>query len=229
VIVASIKSYIQPATLYRYRPLKNFDRDIESIKDASLHCAPFNTLNDPMEGFYTSSKRLRESERYSFLKRLIASNKALLGICSFSEVHNNELMWAHYADQYRGICIAYNFASLQSNLDHNVEFIRLSYSEKAPTLHSKEDADFLAKRALSCKNYRWLYEREWRLLAPMENISYRKVRCVTCVYLGSRIQPEHSRRIIAEMKSLGIPTKRMLIDRYSMAFEPCEQSKKANV
>jgi hypothetical protein len=223
VMAARIESYITPTTLYRYRELKKFDRELSAIKKATLYCGPYKDLNDPMEGFYSSSPRLRESDSYSRIRQVIADEKSKLGICSFSEVHNNELMWAHYADEYRGICIAYSFNSLRHNLGDDVEFVRMSYSDKAPTLHSKETSEYLAKRALSSKNYKWLYEREWRMFASTGVISYHRDRCVSCVYLGSRIDPEHSRLIRHEMKSLGIQTKSMSLERYSMSFVTCEE------
>jgi hypothetical protein len=185
--VATIESYIQPATLYRCKPLKHFDRDVEAIRRAAVHCAPYSFMNIPMEGFYTSSRRLRESANCKSIESLIASNEAMLGICPLSEVHNNELMWAHYADQFRGICIVYRFSSLLSNLGGDIEFIRLTYRENTSTVKSPE---YLAKRVLSCKNYRWLYEREWRMLAVQCLTTYKRVKCVQCVYLGSRIDPD---------------------------------------
>lgn len=179
-------------------------------------------MNDPMEGFYTSSKRLRESANYKSIRSLIADNKAMLGICSFSEIHNNELMWAHYADQFRGICVAYRFSSLLSNLGRGVEFIRLTYRENAPTVPSNKKPEYLAKRVLSCKNYRWLYEREWRMFAVQGLVTYKRVKCVQCVYLGSRIDPDDSNRITVAMKALGIETRKMSLDKYSMGFDPCK-------
>jgi hypothetical protein len=219
--MATIESYIRPATLYRYRSLRHFDREVAAIRNATLHCAPYSALNDPMEGFYISSKRLRESENYKSIRALIADNKAMLGICSFSEVHNNELMWAHYADQFRGICVAYRFSGLLSNLGEDTEFIRLSYRENAPTVLSKKEPEYLAKRVLSCKNYRWLYEREWRMFAPKGTVTYERVKCVQCVYLGSRIDADNSTKLKTIMRGLGIEVRTMSLDKYSMSFDTC--------
>jgi hypothetical protein len=38
---------------------------------------------------------------------------------SFSEMHDHELMWAHCADQYREICIAYSSAVIAYIAAHN--------------------------------------------------------------------------------------------------------------
>jgi hypothetical protein len=219
VSVATIERYIEPATLYRYRSLKHFDREVESIARATLYCAPYSELNDPMEGYYDSSKTLRDSKDYPTFRNLIASNKATLGICSFSEVHNNEVMWAHYADEFRGVCIAYRFQGLLSSLGKEATFVRVDYQERAPSLLSGKDPGYLAKRVLSCKNYRWLYEREWRMFAAQGTVTYKYVKSVQCVYLGFRIDNHNLTRIQSQMKSLGIRTRKMSLDKYTMEFE----------
>jgi len=105
--MANIQYYVQPQRLYRYRSLEKFDREIEAIKERYLYCAPYLDLNDPMEGLFTSSQLLKKSERYREIRRAITDKKAQIGMCSFSEVYDHELMWAHYANQFKGICIAY--------------------------------------------------------------------------------------------------------------------------
>ena len=102
--MATIKYYVRPQRLYRYRSLKHLEREIDAIEDGYLFCAPYTELNDPMEGLFSSSHLLRESEDYRAIRNAIRENKAQIGMCSFSEVHDHELMWAHYADQFRGIC-----------------------------------------------------------------------------------------------------------------------------
>lgn len=50
--MATIKSYVEPSRLYRYRSLRAFDREMEAIEDGYLFCAAYRTLNDPMEGAF---------------------------------------------------------------------------------------------------------------------------------------------------------------------------------
>src|SRR5438445_5082204 len=92
--MATIESYVRPARLYRYRSIANLDRELGAIEDGYLYCAAYTDLNDPMEGLFSSSKLLRRSEDYRRIRNAIADNKAQIGMCSFSEVHNHELMWA---------------------------------------------------------------------------------------------------------------------------------------
>jgi Protein of unknown function (DUF2971) len=124
-----------------------------------------------MEGLFASSRRLRNTDGYRDVREAIVENKARIGICSFSEVYDHELMWAHYAEEFKGICIGYSFSRLLSHLEDNVEFVRMYYDEKVPTVrHNSEPPLLIAKKILSCKNYRWLYEREWRMFAPLGRV-----------------------------------------------------------
>jgi hypothetical protein len=219
--MARIEYYVKPLRLYRYRSLNNgkFDRELNAIKASYLWCSAYMDLNDPMEGSFSSSKLLRQSARYREIKNAIIDNKAAIRMSSFSEVFDHELMWAHYADQFKGICIGYSLRKLLENLGNEIEFVRMFYSEKVPLVsYSTNDPVTLAKMVLSYKNYRWLYEREWRMFANRGRTDYFKESCVTHVYLGARMNPEYRNRLIAELTPLGIKTSEMSVDKYSIKF-----------
>lgn len=218
--MATIERYVQPPRLYRYRSLREFDREMEAIEQSYIFCADFKSLNDPMEGLYSSSQNLRESDDYRAVRQSIADNKSDIGLCSFSEVRNHELMWAHYADQFKGICISYSLSKLLKALPDEITFVRMFYNETEPTIHpSHRDHGQVAKMIFSYKNYRWLYEREWRMFASLGKGFYRDTECVTRVYLGSRIKDSHRNKIIRRLKQLKIKTSQMKIDKYSISFE----------
>lgn len=223
--MATIERYVQPPRLYRYRSLQELDRELEAIEDGYLFCAAYRTLNDPMEGLFSSSQHLRESTNYRSIRESIRDNKSQIGMCSFSEVRNHELMWAHYADQFKGICIAYSFSKLLKSLPKDVSFVRMFYNETVPTIHrTNKDPSQLAKMVLSYKNYRWLYEREWRMFAPLGKAYYRDTACVALVYLGSRIKDGDWNRVSSRLKQLKIKTRDMTIDKYSISFEAKSRS-----
>lgn len=217
---------VRPTRLYRYRYLgKDYEflaREMEAIKRGYLYCAPFYRLNDPMEGVFTSSKLLRRSPKYHAIRDEIISIKANLGICSFSEVHDHPLMWAHYADEFRGICVGYRLGRLFKRLKRaGVNFVRMYYNEAEPTvpLTTKEKTTELAKKVLSYKNYRWLYEREWRMFARQGPVTYEDIKCVSHVYLGSRMGDDQQREIVQTLTPLGIRVSRMSIKKYFISFE----------
>lgn len=219
--MATIESYVRPLELYRYRSLAHFDLEIDAIANSYLHCAAYNDLNDPMEGLFTSSRLLRKSPNYRAIKSAIIDHKAQIRMCSFSEVHDNELMWTHYANQFTGICIAYNLSRLLRKLGEEVTFVRMYYNEVVPTVRRvKKNPEELAKMVLSNKNYRWCYEREWRMFTRLSRAQYRDPKCVSRIYLGSRMTPEKHELITGRLNELEIKTRDMIIDKYSISFVP---------
>src|SRR5690242_6113194 len=119
--MATIETYARPTTIYRYRridqPLsgrsnvtdeKLLDRELRSLEQKYIHCSAYRKMNDPMEGFFNPSQRVQSREDYNEAVELIRTQKLGLGIASFSETWDNELMWAHYSGDFAGICIGYS-------------------------------------------------------------------------------------------------------------------------
>jgi|HubBroStandDraft_6_1064221.scaffolds.fasta_scaffold322229_2 hypothetical protein len=220
VCLGEIKNYVKPRRLYRYRAIENLDRELESIEHAYLYCAPYKDMNDPMEGLYSSSKRLKMNSNYDRIRREILSSKRQVGVCSFSEIYNHELMWAHYASQFRGICISYDLFDLLKYLPADASFVRVFYNEEVPNVGlTKRSPDELAKMVLSYKNHRWLYEREWRMFADQGKVFYSNRKCVARVYIGLRIDSDKRDKIEKRLESLKIPVSTMGVRGYSINFK----------
>ena len=218
--MATIRSFVEPRRLYRYRSLEKFDRELAAIERGYLFCSAYKDLNDPMEGRFTSSRRFRASPAHLAVREAIIDNKAHVGMCSFSEVPNHELMWAHYANHFSGICIAYSVRLLLENLPKEVDFVRMYYDEKAPEIVRWDvGPEKLAKMILSHKSYRWLYEREWRMFSSMGNAFYGITNCVTRVYFGYRMSSRNRKRLGETLKRLKIEKKDMDITKYVIKFE----------
>lgn len=223
--MARIDYYVQPHRLYRYRPFENLDRELKAIKEGYLYCARYEDMNDPMEGLFASGHLLREHKRFPEIREAIVGAKSRIGICSFSEVYDHELMWAHYASQFAGFCVGYSLSRLMKNLADGITFVRMSYSEKVPTVHRPHmEIDSMAKIALSNKNYRWLHEREWRMFATPGEARYGNTLCVTRVYLGSRMEQQARERVKDELLPLRIKVSEMTIDKYSISFKTKRRS-----
>jgi len=109
--MATLARPILPPYLYRYRSLgKNgsfLSRELDALKQSYIYCSIFSDLNDPMEGFYSPSALLKAEKNYRGIAQAIHQSKINFGIAALSDTHDNELMWTHYADQYRGICVQY--------------------------------------------------------------------------------------------------------------------------
>ncbi|WP_158916053.1 DUF2971 domain-containing protein [Caulobacter sp. S45] len=195
--MATIETYAKPTWLYRYRSLRprgadgdgvadraRLERELRAIERDYIWCGTFNQMNDPMEGFYRSNARVREDSGYDEFSEMVRLEKLGLGIASLSETWDNELMWAHYADGFRGICIAYPLARLLD--DHALA--RVAYGDRPHYLNlsAMHDPDLRARAILSTKNVRWAYEREWRLFSPHPGEARYGGRAAATVYLGMR-------------------------------------------
>jgi hypothetical protein len=192
--MAKIRLPDLPPRLYRYcrldRP-NGLDHEISAIQQHYIHTSTYKGMNDPMEGFYEPSGRLKQEPQWRETYREILNAKRAVGIACFSETFDNALMWAHYADNYRGICIAYSAVKLRDLLPDSARLVRVSYAD-APIYLSKYDKDDViaaAQKILSQKRYNWAYEREWRVLGDYPGQLLYAGDIVTDVYFGSRLPP----------------------------------------
>jgi hypothetical protein len=120
-----------------------------------------------------------------------------MGIASFSEIKNHETMWAHYANNFKGICISYKTMSLISGLSSGIDIVKMNYSEDPPVLlRNSESPEERAKLSLSYKTLRWSQEREWRIFSMDQGKQrYGNISTVSGVYIGARVGDEERMRI----------------------------------
>jgi Protein of unknown function (DUF2971) len=92
------------------------------------------------------------------------------GIMSLAGRSDCPLMWSHYGDQHKGVCIGY---SVPDNAAANLHKITYGGSRlvEASTVADMLSGDDAARRkvdeaVLTRKATAWSYEREWRLVGP---------------------------------------------------------------
>jgi hypothetical protein len=76
----------------------------------------------------------------------------------------NPLMWSHYSDKHKGVCLQFDTRIFPLALALKVE-----YQENLPTVFVTENNPDPAVRVLFTKSDVWKYEEEFRLLARDEN------------------------------------------------------------
>jgi hypothetical protein len=82
-----------------------------------------------------------------------------VGIYCVSSKKDDVLMWSHYADSHRGICLEFDGSS--PLMKHAQEVI---YSSSRVPLNPYDDnQDTMMTKALLTKSAQWSYEAEWRL------------------------------------------------------------------
>ena len=98
------------------------------------------------------------------------------GVSCFSETRDNYLMWSHYADKHRGVCIGFSVLGLFLSLSFvgpgGILVIEggkqcipfpVQYEDEPPVWEAGLDESIHG--VLSTKARCWEYEREWRIFA----------------------------------------------------------------
>ncbi len=163
-----------------------------------------------------------QNELYQQIKKGFIRYREEVAISCFSEVNNSKLMWAHYADNYKGFCIEYDFSK-----SYDVEFQKgigkVLYTDERPCQEDCEDYAQYEKMILCTKAECWSYEKEWRSIniLPYEqyiNKIYPIVsvkQCITAIYLGCRMSQEYQDEIAQHYKDSNVKIYKMILkDNY---------------
>ncbi|SFQ71598.1 Protein of unknown function [Flavobacterium akiainvivens] len=120
---------------------------------------------------------------------IISETNRKLRICSFSLNNDSLLLWSHYAEEHKGICIEYDL------LDNDIARAYIQpviYSSKVPKIGIFEDYNTIQMVASSLiKSKEWEYEQEWRItiFKQSENFPQKlQVPKPVAIYLGTRFE-----------------------------------------
>lgn len=142
------------------------------------------------------------------------------GICSFSAVKDNLLLWAHYADRHRGTCIGFDTKRIIDYSDRVIhdrkELLDLRparYQNDYPkhdlfTTNDMEDISDI-EDLIYTKAADWAYEMEFRLVywGRKDFAVELGVQAISEVILGCRVSLEHRDKVICAYSSLSEPPK----------------------
>ena len=97
-----------------------------------------------------------------------------IGVLCLTESKDSLLMWAHYAERHTGYVIGFDckdkwFNCRISKNDDFRDLRKVEYIENRPTLtlHDMESKDIFF-----CKSKEWAYEKEWRIIKPLDAANY---------------------------------------------------------
>jgi len=186
--------------LYKFRSLENFDRIVDILVNKKFYLSKWNSLNDPMEGYFHYIIFGTDIIYKDKIERFI-SDKNELRICSFTNAYHPILLWAHYANQHKGIAIE---VTLNSRKYENL--FKVKYGKNIPELNF--DSNPKPYDVLSSKIKHWSYEREYRIIDKPEFISFGEI---TGVYFGINTD-NYQKTIIKDLLNNLISTYETKID-----------------
>lgn len=90
-----------------------------------------------------------------------------IGVYCLTEINTDVTMWAHYADNHKGLCLGFLLyeETVPEKVTYVAEVPRVNFSE----LFDDESAESDYKWIFS-KHHDWKNEKEWRLVVPQGNM-----------------------------------------------------------
>lgn len=161
--------------LYLFRSCNAYT--IKDLVNNRLSLARPSRLNDPFDCLIfpwrdcldvnceekTHVKPLADSYDYYRIRSFVLGNQKR----SFQkDCVSNQLMWSHYADEHRGICILYDFSEqlIQNTDTCRSYFMKVNYANKKDKLNLDEKS-ISVQKGFATKSSKWKYENEVRLIS----------------------------------------------------------------
>lgn len=162
-----------PRFLYKYKGIQSIndmDQLFDIIFNHRLYFARYDQLNDPLEGsggnigfeaWAGASIIMNADEELYPIEEI----KSHYGVLSLSAKPNIQQLWAHYSNNYKGICLCFSTKGLlQSSKKMNYvldrEFIYAN---------SDEEREIAVFNNFFYKHLGWSYEQEWRCVKDIRN------------------------------------------------------------
>ena len=132
------------------------------------------------------------------------------GVCCFSASVYNPLLWSHYGDEHRGICIGYSLdrapkPKLNKVIYGGSRIIKTSMIAQAVLENDVEAQNLLDEAVLLRKAPSWRYEREWRLLGNKGG--HKSTLALQDVTFGLRCQAAVVHAVISALEARDDPIK----------------------
>lgn len=164
-----------------------------------------STADEPTKGELLRRALLVPAEVYELgLQRDLPILVREFSVCSLSAIADSVLMWSHYADCHRGLCLRFHPLTRDSQARHIPEkayfefAYPVTYSAERPTISIPvANQEETLERTILTKADFWKYEEEWRLIAHTGGAGPRPFppECLDAVILGARM-PELDREEI---------------------------------
>jgi len=238
-----------PEALYRYRSLERLAYCLEELRDGYVFLNNPADFNDPYDSALSASaeqSRNRVLEKFG-LEYDSSSFRNLVRVGCFTTNPNSVVMWSHYANQHKGICIEFSGSSMLSNAEFFKLLHPVRYTERlfdlvqvfSPLISEIEpdevfspgtpefNADCYPILAACHKSSEWKYEDEWRLvfldpagrIEPKFSLEARDIKPSRIIF-GAKINKADEAAIkeLAEKISVQTVNADLAKDRFKIEF-----------
>jgi hypothetical protein len=146
-----------PKTFLRVYHMMEAKWALVAIKNQRLKVSRFENLNDPFE-LFALNRHTQAARKAS--KRFAADFNTTHGLLCFGADWSNAVMWSHYGDKHKGICLGFDVRrTLLQKIEYKDERVRAALgSDPATAILTPA-----LQNQLACiKAKAWQYEEEFR-------------------------------------------------------------------
>ncbi len=128
-----------------------------------------------------------------------------LGVHCLTKNANNDLMWAHYGDCHRGICIEYDQLSDAFSKFQPVEYIdKIHRVVVSNAMHFEMNVETEFEKVLLRKSRWWSSEREYRYVLPVGTKLKYSDECIKSITFGFFSGEADRKKVIEATSHLNI-------------------------
>lgn len=195
-------------TYYKYYASNHFNFNLKE------YCSIINLLNNNedildyiVDYVYSFPDVSYKNNTQNNLFQMILKDFRVL--CLSEDLYSPQ-MWAHYADNFKGFCIEYDFnQKIIEKSDDLINLYPVFYSKNLPDLSDSlisydEGKDYVDLNFIFVsliKESDWNYEKEWRYVCHKNNGDYIKLPSIKNVYLGANFD---NTNLLNEIKGISI-------------------------
>jgi hypothetical protein len=137
------------------------EHGLAAIRDRRLKIAEIDQLNDPFEFMGIEFPNQRSYSTMNIINKGVAAQR---GILCLSASWNHPLMWSHYAEKHKGICLGFDVMSECEKITYDEQ--RLKPSDIGASTLDEVTTQQLTE-LLFRKFKAWEYEKEYRLICRL--------------------------------------------------------------
>jgi len=161
----------------------------EFIKKNTFEQLSDEVINDLSTIVFNEPNRWKDTIESTFDKIINST-----GICCFTLNEQNLLMWSHYTDSHKGICLKFD---ILKDPNFFVYPLPVNYSQDYPIYNHLGNRETIVKDMVLTKSLDWEYEGEIRVLKMNKNglIPFKKESLVEIIF-GCNTSPKDIAEII---------------------------------
>lgn len=177
------------------------------IESQKVYFNDWEKLNDPMEGFYMYIP----SEHIENIEEILHKSKTKYKIFCCSKEYSSILLWSHYADSHKGICVE---VEMDEDLCRVNDIFKLNivYRKNLVDVYPKDNTRDNVKHILKHKLSVWGYEEEVRFFKESDQPNSFGIGEIKSIFLGTKCSEKDEAIIKEWIKHTSIEIKKVDFD-----------------